>query len=294
MSFAMDQDFKPIAVAGWNTVDLANKYFSNSEPQRQVFFKTLFSRLNFGIEEKNDFRLLDYGCGDGKNTGVMSFLFREVIGIDISEAMIQVALNRFPKEIYPNLTFDLDKSGSFSEFSRNIDAESDKFDIITSFFVLHFAEEPIKTLRNIYSALKEGGKFVATIVSNRIYEEENFLKCLQEGLVETEFFQPRLESKKSITRMEDVLLVLEQAGFLKDNISAIEREACFRMTREEITNWCKGCYSAMFDIPRESESTTFGGMLDRYIEMNPSAINADGFISFQIFYIDILAVKAEK
>ena len=91
--------------------------------------------------------ILDLGCGDGTVTAMVAELLPdgEVVGIDVSKGMIDVAR---PKE-RSNLHFEL----------MDIDEMTfrDEFDVIYSNATLHWVKDHDRLLGNTFRALRKGG-----------------------------------------------------------------------------------------------------------------------------------------
>jgi len=121
------------------------EYVKHSQSQKE-------SALDFltGKEIKENERILDVGCGDGKVTAILAekVPLGSVVGVDISPSMI--AKSKSWEEKLKNLTFDVKDAASL-EFDH-------EFDLITSFTVMHFVLEQSKALEGFARALKEGGR----------------------------------------------------------------------------------------------------------------------------------------
>jgi SAM-dependent methyltransferase len=92
--------------------------------------------------------VLCVGCGTGEECAHLTSLGAKVMGIDISEGLIEYA-----KKSYPNLEFhvmDMEK----------LDFPDATFDFIYSSLVMHYISSWEKTLQNIHRALKPGGTFL--------------------------------------------------------------------------------------------------------------------------------------
>jgi len=116
-------------------------------------------------------RILDVGCGTGDLMNSLVHLGVSVLGVDLSEAMIVKA-----KEKYPELNFavrDVLELG-FQE----------EFDAVFSNATLHWVKEPMVALEKMFDSLKAGGRFVAEFggagnVELILSEFRN--QCKQEG-----------------------------------------------------------------------------------------------------------------
>lgn len=101
-----------------------------------------------------DESILDVGCGDGKITAYISQRIPEgnILGIDKSPSMIALAQETFPRDGYPNMTFDAQDACTFT-FNTS-------FDLITSFSCLHWIKNQKLALENIQKHLRPLGKSI--------------------------------------------------------------------------------------------------------------------------------------
>ena len=93
-------------------------------------------------------RILDLGCGTGHLTNQIAQAGAEIIGIDISEAMIGEA-----RRLYPNLRFEIANATGFHF--------DEPFDAVFSNAAIHWMKDQPAVTRSIWNALKPGGRFVA-------------------------------------------------------------------------------------------------------------------------------------
>ncbi len=96
-------------------------------------------------------RVLDLGCGFGGHC--KQFVDRgaqKVVGIDISEKMLEVAKaeNCDPKITYMNMPME------------DIAGLQEKFDVVISSLAFHYVEDFEGVIRNIHSLLEENGIFI--------------------------------------------------------------------------------------------------------------------------------------
>lgn len=129
----------------WDADDYAN--FSS---EQQKWGRELISKLNL----KEDDYVLDIGCGDGRVTAEIAAMVPggQVIGIDNSEHMIQLATKRFPPEQYSNLSFQI--------FDAVKITFENQFSVVFSNAALHWVENQFEVLKGIYRSLKPGGRIL--------------------------------------------------------------------------------------------------------------------------------------
>ncbi len=132
-----------MAIYQWDAED----YARNSTNQ-QVWARELIRKLGFVGGE----RVLDVGCGDGKVSAEIAALLPRgaVVGVDISDAMIALARQRFGPPEHPNLRFQKEDAGSLPFW--------DEFDVVFSNATLHWVIDHPPVVRGIANSLKPGGK----------------------------------------------------------------------------------------------------------------------------------------
>lgn len=127
----------------WN----ADYYKENSKEQESSALDALAN-----YEFKGDEHVLDIGCGDGKITAEIARQVPRgsVVGVDFSEDMIRVCKERYSE--VSNMQFSVADAANFS-FDQ-------KFDLVTSFFTLHWVKDQAAVLENIKKVLKPGGTVI--------------------------------------------------------------------------------------------------------------------------------------
>jgi SAM-dependent methyltransferase len=96
-------------------------------------------------------RILDLGCGYGEHcVKYIGMGADKVVGIDISEKMLQVAINEnsSPQIIYKKLDME-----DLSELNPS-------FDLVVSSLALHYIEDFKMVAEQVYRLLNNGGKFI--------------------------------------------------------------------------------------------------------------------------------------
>jgi len=123
-------------------------------------------------------RILDVGCGAGWVTHFMAKLGHSVIGIDISDELLDIARERIAADKYPpyeNMTFK-------TEF-HNVDIEKEaftteeEFDCVMFMSTLHHFLNPIEAIKNSAVNLKKSGLIAIIEASapehNSVYDLHN-------------------------------------------------------------------------------------------------------------------------
>ena len=127
----------------------AAEYAKSSSIQQQ-WARELIGKLRLRGNEK----ILDIGSGDGKVTAEIAGCIPagSVLGIDSSEAMVQLAQSRYVPEKIPNLRFQLGNACTL-QFDH-------EFDIVFSNATLHWVLDHRPVLSGIYRSLKHGGRML--------------------------------------------------------------------------------------------------------------------------------------
>ncbi len=173
----------------------------------------LFERINF----KGDEAILDIGCGHGKLTAKMAQKVPRgnVIGIDLSPSMIQAAQQSFIDAT--NLRFEIADATNFS-FKQ-------KFDCITSFFVLHWVKDQGAVLHNIKKSLKPTGK---TLIIMAVRQDDSLISRAFKTLKREHAWKTAIENNKKslfLKSKNDFKQLLDQAGFEHKKIEIIHRSS---------------------------------------------------------------------
>ena len=97
-------------------------------------------------------RALDAGCGSGRHTQALAGRFDEVIGVDISAALIDIATHRSG----PNVHYVVSDLMAF--------ADSDGFDLVFSSTTLHHVQDLDAALLHLRELVRPGG--MAILIDN--------------------------------------------------------------------------------------------------------------------------------
>lgn len=109
--------------------------------------------------------VLCLGCGSGEEIErIKSLGAKKVIGIDISEKLIEIA-----KENYLNFDFRVMDA-------ENLDFPKESFDLVFSSLTMHYLESWLKTLKSVNRVLKQDGIFIFSVTHpffSAIQKKEN-------------------------------------------------------------------------------------------------------------------------
>lgn len=180
----------------WN----AEAYLETSKYAKSLALK-IIDRIAWSGKET----VLDVGTGDGLNSSLIASKvpFGKVLGIDPSRAMIAFAKAHYPQKRYPNLNFVI---GGALDFQTE-----ERFDIITSFTVLHLVPDQGKALERFSDLLKPGGRMYL-----KFPIEDGFAGTLQKT-IELPQWRDRFDSFESgwyFKTKEDYIQYVSNANLL--------------------------------------------------------------------------------
>jgi len=144
-------------------------------------------------------KALDLGCGTGRLVKDLINSGAKVVGIDISDEMIKIMKNKFPK--VKSLVAD----------SENLPFDDSSFDfVIASFFIVHL-KNLTKTFDEIYRVLKDGGKFVLTNINQRKAPKLD-IDSGKKIVIQSYYHRP----EDVIKALENSFFKIEKEEFVKD------------------------------------------------------------------------------
>ncbi len=132
-----------------NRFDEAAKSW-DSKPSSVAIAKTCVNNINERIQLKEDFKILDYGCGTGLIAFGLSNANHNVVGMDNSQGMVD-KFNEKAKELnYKNV----------KAIKHNIneqDLPKNEYDVIATSMTLHHIKDTNMFIRKCKESLKIGG-----------------------------------------------------------------------------------------------------------------------------------------
>lgn len=256
---------------GWNSLELAEAYHQHSDIQRTWAMELIESFPFKGSEE-----VLDFGCGDGKITAWISERVPEgsITGYDISPAMIELAQNLY-------------SSGNIQFQTAEIRGE---YDLICSFCVLHFVDDPLAVLTNLRAHLKSDGLLLLTIPEAPSLARRGIANgILQKYGVEQPWInRPSYIYEFSIRTLKGSAAYLEKAGF---EILSIQREdkPYLFPDRNAYIDWLVGTASANWGVPFSVSYPMYTEYVSKVLESEPEILDHLGRISEETARIQIIA-----
>jgi len=167
-------------------------------------------------------RLLDIGCGTGFIINIGKKHFDQVIGIDITKAMLD----------------KVDLSGGDISLqladSSNMPYQDEVFDICTAYGFLHHLPKLEPTLKEVFRCLKKGGVFYADQEPNYYFWKE--IRSLRKTEVQSDIIRREVDSVCGICD------TLENKFGLSERIISLaeyQKIICGGIKKEEITELLK-------------------------------------------------------
>lgn len=255
----------------WN----ASFYDKYATPQFEIAVQAL-SQWEF----KGNESILDIGCGNGAITSLIANKYSpngSVTGIDLSNDMINFAQNTFKAK---NLEF------------KAIDAcqinENEKFDIVFSFYCLHWIKDQEKVFQKIVNSLKQKAKFLLYVMTDSNDNNYSLTKFIKDAINlpkwENYFKDYTIpwyfQTQKTVT---DILSKMN----LNTKIDLLSQEIIFK-NKEAAISWLKAVPLAA-QVPNQLQQILMNDLVDNYFKcLN---INEDGTFSF---ILPTLKITAEK
>jgi 2-polyprenyl-3-methyl-5-hydroxy-6-metoxy-1,4-benzoquinol methylase len=119
-------------------------------------------RLVAAARLKGDERVLDIATGPGYIAEAFARAAREVIGVDLTEAMLSIARERTQQRGVTNVTFRVGDA-------QSLPFESEEFELVVSRLALHHMQNPLQILREMTRVLRPGG----TVLMEDIFASEH-------------------------------------------------------------------------------------------------------------------------
>ncbi len=137
-------------MSSYNDEKVFEEYINSRIDNDSPHNKTIRQLLLDTIGDYTDKIVLDLGCGIGCFAFELSKKAKKVIGIDISEKVIDYAIRNNSKD---NIEYYVQDISKLNELN-------DSFDIVFSDMVFNYIEDYDKLLKDIYSHLNENGLLV--------------------------------------------------------------------------------------------------------------------------------------
>jgi ubiquinone/menaquinone biosynthesis C-methylase UbiE len=265
----------PLLLIG-NGIEDAKIYHSNSTLQWDVAMDTIDL-----ISWQGNEHVLDIGCGDGKITAFLAQKLSEgsILGIDISQSMVDFASLHYPQTDYPNLNFQ--KLGAAEILFEN------QFDRVVSFSTLHWVMDQEKALKAIHRALIPGGAVCIHTYGTGLMN----VTVIGDSLIHTEkwarYFPSYIKQRVFFTDQEYRAL-LECAGFQQVSVSGSWHDIPLA-NRQALINFAKPLLNFIRHLPIELQQEFVEEVADKIISI--TGVSDDGIIHYKTFNLQAFGVK---
>jgi trans-aconitate 2-methyltransferase len=256
----------------WN----ADDYAKNSSAQLQ-WAQELIAKLSLHGRES----LLDVGCGDGKVSAQIAKILPEgnVLGIDLSQSMIQLACEQFPSQNYPNMSF-IQMDATDIQLAR-------KFDVAFSNAVLHWVADQMAVLRGVHACLKPGGRLLFQMggrgnasevfdVIQEVVKRHNWKSYYQGFVSPYHFYGP-----------EEYKAWLSKSGFGLTRAELIPKDMQHQ-GKEGLKGWLRTTWFPFTDrLPTELRNAFLDEVLESYLATQP--VDSEGNTHVKMVRLEIEA-----
>ena len=161
-------------------------------------------RASYGVSSGD--AVLDIGCGTGLTTreAARAAVPGRVVGVDVSESMLERARQLTADERLDNVRYELGDAQV-----HRFDPAS--FDVAISRFGTMFFSDPAVAFANIAAALRPGARLVMLVWQR--YEDNEWARAIDAALGDAAQAPSRGADAFSLSDAADTALLLERAGF---------------------------------------------------------------------------------
>ncbi|ARV57258.1 hypothetical protein BZZ01_00215 [Nostocales cyanobacterium HT-58-2] len=262
----------------WNAQD-----YHNQSTYQQSVGRELVTKLDL----KGNERILDIGCGDGKVTAEIATHVPNgsVLGIDSSEEMISFAKEQFSPSNFPNCTFQCMNAESLNF--------NNEFDVIVSFFCLHWVLDHAPVLEGIKNSLKANGRTLMTFVGKPKDTDgtSNALKTIIQSQRWNEYFQD-FTSPFGFYDPEEYEKLLESVGLKANRVESILTHIIYQGKEDIVRHALAIDHYLTNRIPKDLLPEFVDDLANTYIEFSQK--DTTGLIYIPLRKLEVEATKVEK
>jgi len=258
----------------WNAKD----YAKHSSGQ-QDWARELIAKLNLEGYES----VLDIGCGDGKTTAEIADQLSDgnVLGVDSSNDMIELACKNFPHEKHPNLEFKL------------VDAQhlpfKEQFDIVFSNAALHWIKDHKPVILGIKNSLKPNGRILLQMGGEG--NAESIISLLESIIAEKEWNQyfSGFEFPYGFYDPETYELWLKEADLNPVRVELIPKDMSYK-DKDGLAGWIRTTWLPYTDrVPAHQRKEFITQLVEKYTEKFP--LDSKGNVHVKMIRLEVEAIK---
>lgn len=263
----------------WDGADYATNSFLQRSNVEKALLEIFAWYKNQGIKPQ---RILDVGCGTGEHTRTLAKHFpdAEVIGIDKSKSMLTQATQG---ESLSNLSF-IEGDVESMDFSK------EPFDLIVSFYTMHWVKNQQEALTSIQQSLATKGRAYIMYAPSK------------KGLPYDYALHETIETNRWYDRFKDFIDPLYQFSiedyrkFLADAGLTIIK-ICYSLdhktfpTTNALKNWCKQWNQQYKHLGSADGEAFLNDLFEKYFELVPPSKN--GKAHWEEYLVTAIAMKRE-
>lgn len=251
--------------------------YRQSALMQRRWVATLFEKINL----ENRHNILDVGCGDGEITSQLAKEneHRQVLGLDISQKMIDFAKESFPKNFFKNLEFICGCAEQMSFYSQ--------FDTVVSLNTLQRVKNPKIALNKIFNALKPGGLFAAVFPALKSKILTDSIAAVDTKEEWAQYFKnPERKEYKNTEKLYHSYL--NSIGFQVKKVQIIYEDEIFP-NRQAFFDILKACFNQRDNLPIEKQDDFFNQVMEEYLNFMP--LDHEKRVHFYYNRMEIIAFK---
>ena len=253
-------------------------YHANASVQYD-WVQTILSQLRL----KGDEYILDMGTGTGKIAAELSYKVPkgQVIAMDSSVSMLQKAQHSYPKQVYPNLQF-VRQDALEATFKR-------QFDVVISFWVLHWIKNKEAVFRNVYRNLKPCGKALFYFGPN---EGENRLDQAIEKVASQARWPKAVRNLKSgffLESAEKTHNLLVNLGFKILHFKVVVQEEYFS-SKGKFIQWLRSWLPHLVYLTKVEQIHFMDAVIKEYRQEQKEIVQETG-IKFLDYMLEVVVEK---
>lgn len=227
--------------------------------------------------------VLDLGCGDGKVTAEIARLIPNstVVGVDSSNEMIDLANEKYPSSLYPNLSFMIMDASRLSFNNR--------FDVVFSNAALHWVMDHRPVTEGLYKSLRPNGKILLQMGGKG---NATMMVSVLEELQSSPDWEPYFvgfEFPYNFMGPEEYTTLLQKSGFREKRIELIPKDMV-HSDRNGFEGWIRSAWLPYTgQIPMAKREEFIQAISTKYLEKVPIA--PDGTVHVAMIRIEVEAER---